>query len=391
MYEIGEEEVQAVSKVIRSGQLFRYSNPGTGECARFESEVRAKFGCAYALAVNSGTSALVCSLVACDIGPGDEVIVPAFTFMATALAVLAAGAVPVLAEIDETLTLDPADVERKITPRTRAIVAVHMLGRPCAMDALLDVAGRHGLRLIEDACQAVGASYHGHWAGTLGDVGCLSFNQFKIISAGEGGAVLTNQQACYEKAVIQHDDGCAFRQHAQQISVPIFTGGNYRISEVTGAILRAQLARLDGILERLRERKRTFDEALSGSQAFELAPENCPKGQSGMVSVLQLESEDHMRRLVAALQHRGIQANAPFDSPGHVYTGWKPVLDQLGAHHPGRNAYCLTGARYEYTRQSCPVSLNILSRTMVISINLKERVEGVRRRAETVRRIAESL
>src|SRR5215208_4316333 len=167
MYDIGEEEIQAVARVIRSRQLSRYRGGEQGECTHLEKDLCARFGCEYALVVNSGTSALVCSLVACDIGPGDEVIVPAFTFMATAMAVLAVGAVPIIAEIDDTLTLSPSDVESKISARTKAVIPVHMYGLPCAMDGFMELAARHRVRIIEDACQSVGGTHRGRPLGVI--------------------------------------------------------------------------------------------------------------------------------------------------------------------------------------------------------------------------------
>jgi dTDP-4-amino-4,6-dideoxygalactose transaminase len=390
MYEIGEEEVQAVARVIRSTQLFRYPAGARSECHLFESELAARLGCEYALAVNSGTSALICALVACDIGAGDEVIVPAFTFMATALAVLAVGAVPVVAEIDESLTLDPQALEARISSRTKAIIAVHMLGLPCDMDSIVAAASPHGLRVIEDACQAVGASYRGRPAGTIGDAGALSFNQFKIISAGEGGAMVTRGRELYDKAVIQHDDGAAFRQHACQMSVPIFTGGNYRISEITGAILRVQLSRLDGILKRLRERKRAFVESIGDPAGLALAPVRCADGECGMYVVIQLESQERMRRILPALRRHGIAAATPADSPGHVYTGWKPIVDLRAGHHSGRNPFHQTGVHYDYSKACCPIALDVLARTIVVPIDMNDTLEAVRNKAKQVRRIAGS-
>lgn len=164
---IGEEEEQAVLDVIRSKRLFRYygPNPGPSQVAMLEQEFSGFMHAQYGVAVTSGTAALMCGLVGLGIGPGDEVIVPAYTWIASASAVVAVGAVPVVAEVDELLTLDPLDVERKITPYTRAIIPVHMRGAPCRMDALLDVARKHGLKVLEDSAQANGASFKGRaWA-----------------------------------------------------------------------------------------------------------------------------------------------------------------------------------------------------------------------------------
>jgi len=391
MYEIGEEEIQAIAQVIRSRQLFRYPDSGRGECAQFEAELCSKLNCRYALVVNSGTSALICSLVAGGIGPGDEVIIPAFTFMATAAAVLAVGAVPIIAEIDPTLTLDAADVERKISPRTRAMILAHMCGLPCALDALAAIASKHRIRIIEDACQSMGGSYRGRRLGSIGEIGAFSFNQFKIISAGEGGAVVTNSRELYERALIQHDGGVLFRQQAARLSVPVFAGANYRISEITRAVLRVQLNRLDGILYKLRERKEAAATILRGSAAFELAPVHCPEGECGQVVILQVEAEKKMRRFLQKLLGQKIMAATPIDSKGHVYAHWSPVLQQRASNHPGRDAYHLTDTKYEYKKEMCPETLAILSRTIVIPIEINESLDQTRARAVRIRHLAESL
>jgi len=391
MYQIGEEEIQAVARVIKSGQLSRYRGVENGECFQFERDLCERFGCKYALLVNSGTSALICSLVACGIGPGDEVIVPAYTFMATAAAVLAVGAVPVIAEIDETLTLDVEDSARKVSPRTKAIIPVYMHGLPCAMDRFSAVAADFGLRLIEDACQGMGALYQGRPAGAIGDIGAFSFNQFKIITSGEGGAIITNNRELYEKALIQHDGGCMFRPHADLLSVPIFPGANYRASEITGAILRVQLQRLDVLLSRLRERKRAAAEVLGGSTAYALAPIHGDDGDCGQVMMLQVDTEERMRRLLKALAMKGLMAGTPIDSTGHVYTHWKPVLQQQRANYAAAGAHQPSVFNDEDERRRCPRTISILSRTVGIPIDINEAVDQVRRRVERIRTVAESV
>ena len=187
MYRIGQEEIDAVAEVIRSKQLFKVNN--ALHCTEtFEQEAAKKFGADHVILMTSGNAALICAMVGLGIGPGDEVIVPAYTYIATAMAVLATGAIPVIAEVDDTLTIDPLDIERKITPRTKAVIPVHIMGFPCNMDAIAAVAKKHNIHVIEDACQAIGGTYHGKALGTIGKAGAFSFQQAKIISSGEGGA-----------------------------------------------------------------------------------------------------------------------------------------------------------------------------------------------------------
>jgi 8-amino-3,8-dideoxy-alpha-D-manno-octulosonate transaminase len=204
---IGEEEEQAVLEVLRAKRLFRYygPEPGPSKVEELEKAFAEHAGTRYALAVTSGTAALICGLQGIGVGPGDEVIVPAYTWIASPGSVVAVGAVPVVAEVDESLTLDPADVERKITPYTKAIMPVHMRGTPSRMDALMDVARRHGLKVIEDAAQADGASYKGRRLGSIGDVGCFSLQFNKILTSGEGGMVITNDEQVWKRALMFHD------------------------------------------------------------------------------------------------------------------------------------------------------------------------------------------
>ena len=195
-YVFGEEEKQEVLDVLESGYLFRYGQADDPsfkhKVATFEKEFAAHMGLQYAVATSSGTGALLGCLAALGIGAGDEVIVPGYTFIASMSAIILSNAIPVLAEIDESLTLDPSDVEKRITPRTRAIMPVHMLGNPCDMDRIMAIAKKHDLFVIEDCCQAVGATYHGRKVGTFGDIAAYSLNVFKTITAGDGGVIATS-------------------------------------------------------------------------------------------------------------------------------------------------------------------------------------------------------
>src|SRR5664279_5888182 len=196
MYIVGQEEIDAITRVIRSGALFRY---GIGsECDRFEQRYAKYLGSKHFALAASGSNALVAAMIGVGLGPGDEVLIPAHTYMATATSVLAVGAIPVIVDIDETLTIDPKAVEAAIRPRTRAVVPVHMWGAACDMASIMDIARRHNLLVIEDACQGVGGGYEGKKFGTIGNAGCFSFNYFKNMTAGEGGGVAMNDDTVAE-------------------------------------------------------------------------------------------------------------------------------------------------------------------------------------------------
>ena len=364
MYIIGKEEVEAVRRVIESGQLFRYRGGEGGETDQFEAEWSARIGVKHTIALTSGTAALVCGLTGLGIGPGDEVIVPGYTFMAVPNAVLTVGAVPVIAEIDESLMLDAADVEKKITPRTKAILPVHMRGLPANMDAIMAVANKHGIKVLEDACQANGGSYKGRKLGSIGHVGAFSFNHFKIMSCGEGGALTTDDDTFYYRALVYHDGAAIFRDHAAEVTVPFFAGMNLRINEVLSAILRVQLSRLDGILMKLRAEKRILMEELADVSAFTFNPINCPEGDCGTTLNLLFDSAEQASEFVYRANELGVGCACPYDNASHVYWKWEPIMEQRGAPHPKRNAYQLTDVKYEYYEEMCPKTKDYLARTV---------------------------
>jgi len=369
MYIIGQEEIDAVAKVIQSKTLFRVNN-GLREAQQFELELAEKVGVKYAICLSGGTAAITCALIGLGIGPGDEVIVPAYTFMATALAVTSVGAIPVLAEVDETMTIDLDDVEAKLRPTVKAVIPVNMVGFPVNMQRLQDLSAKHGFKIVEDSCQADGGSYKGKRNGSLGDVGCYSFNDFKIMTAGEGGAVLTNDRQVYERALIHHDGGAAFRPYTGEIKEPIFMGTQYRISEVTGAILRVQLKRLDGMLNDLRKTKKTIMDGLADVPGIRFTPSHDPEGDCGTTLGFFFESEKKARRFAELSQVNGW---LPYDSGKHVYINWDPLLTHRGACHPAMNPFNMEankGLRMDYTKDMCPQTLDLLARTVYISIRL---------------------
>lgn len=376
MYEIGQEEIDAVSAVIRSGQWFRYRGGEGGQADTCEKKMAALFGCEHALVVTSGTGALICGLVGLGIGPGDEVIVPAYTWLASAGAVLSVGAIPVLADVDETLTLDPADFERRIGPRTKAVIPVHMGGRPSDMTAIRDIAGRHGLRVLEDACQAIGGSHRNRRLGTIGDAGTFSFNQFKTISCGEGGALLTNDRRVFERALYHHDMGCTFRGHAGTMTEEPFLGNTYRMNEIQCAVLRVQLDRLDGILARLRERRDWLLAAVRAARApIAIAPSHDIGGDCGNNATFVFNTAE--TRAAVAKRAGEIEPacnlHSPIDSGLHVYTNWSVLLNRQGGFCPAMNPFLRReneSCRTTIASDSCRDTLAILARTGCIGMDV---------------------
>ncbi len=242
----GAREEEALLGVLRSGRWGRLE--GESVVARFEQRFAKAHDCEYGIACSSGTIALKLALMAIGIQPGDEVIVPPFTFMATATAVLEVNAAPIFVDIEpDTYCIDPAAIERAITPRTRAIIPVHLAGQPADMDAIMELANRHGLYVIEDACHAHGAKYKGRAAGSIGHIGCFSFQASKNMSAGEGGIMITNDKALAEMMFSLHNCG---REPGQPWYRHFRLGGNHRLGEFQGAILDCQLDQLEEWCER---------------------------------------------------------------------------------------------------------------------------------------------
>ena len=271
---VGEEEIQEVLEVLRSGYLYRYDvAPGKtkfqGKVMAVERYVAQMSGVRYAVAVNSGTSALLTAMMGLGIGPGDEVIVPGFTFVASISSIAFTGAVPVLAEVDRTLNLDPADVRQKITPRTKAIMVVHMMGNPAHLDELKAVADEHNLFLIEDCAQAFGASYKGRPIGSIGQVGTFSFNVYKTITSGDGGMVITDDEEVYKRCFAFHDQGHSPLRAGAEIGQRPFLGLDFRYTELQAAVLLAQLRKLPTIVDRLRTNKQQFKALLADLPGLE--------------------------------------------------------------------------------------------------------------------------
>ena len=337
---IGKEEVQELLDVMSSGHLFRYGGLEDPDFKHkvysFEQEFAAKCGCRYALATSSGTAALVCALKAMGIREGDEIIVPAYTFIATYSAVVFAGGIPVLAEIDDSLSLDPADIEHRIGARTKAIMPVHMLGNPCDLDGIKVVASKHGLRVIEDVCQANGASYRGRRLGSSGEIGAFSLNIFKTVTAGDGGVVVTDDENLYTLAFGFHDQGHSPLRADVEVGRRSVLGMNFRMNELTGAVALAQLRKLDRIIAVLREKKRLFKESIGDIKGMRFRTLNDPEGECATLCTVIFDSPEKANRVSQRLGTTTVT-----HSGWHVYSNmehFNHYLRESGRPH-GKGAY----------------------------------------------------
>lgn len=334
--EIGDEEKKEVLEVLDNKYLFRYYGPANVESKvrKFETAFKEKMGSPYALATSSCTGALISALVACGVGPGDEVIVTGYTFFASCAAIIAAKAIPVIAEVDETLTMDPVDVEKKVTPATKAIVAVHMRGVPCDMDKIMAIAKKNNLAVIEDCAQAVGATYKGKYVGTIGDCGCFSFQYHKTITAGEGGMILCNDARIYDRCCSYHDTAACWRPDRfaeQRYEGELFCGSNFRMSELTGAVMLAQLGKLDRLNAAMRDHQKRIIAQIKDTKGIKVRPCNDPEGDTGICLMFYLDSSDKVAPFCEALNAEGVACAGVFNSgipDWHIYAHWKHVLQR---------------------------------------------------------------
>ncbi|HWL42381.1 MAG TPA: DegT/DnrJ/EryC1/StrS family aminotransferase [Ilumatobacter sp.] len=357
---IGAREVAGAVRVLAGGNLSRFQSGRASRTQVFEQRLQSTIGVRHALAVNSGTSALVCALVGAGIGPGDEVLVPAYTWVATAAAPLAVGAVPVLVDIDESLTIDPLDVERKLTPYTRAIIPVHMRNLVADMDALMQIATERGLVVVEDACQAVGVSYRGRRVGSIGNAGAFSFNQQKNIKCGEGGAVLTNDSRLFARAGMYHDVGTYSREGRFDTDEPLFVGLNLRMPEISAAVLDPQLRRIDKQIAQRQARRRVIVEELSLHPRVRISPHNDPASAVG-VSVIFDDPADAQR----FGRSRGV--NRLIETGRHVYTNWQSILEKR-SFDPRLDPYQWAHRPIDPADADCATTLDILERTCGVSV-----------------------
>ncbi|WP_157254186.1 DegT/DnrJ/EryC1/StrS family aminotransferase [Nonomuraea typhae] len=342
------------------------------QIGRFETEAAARFAAPYCVAVNSGTSALLTALAALGIGPGDEVIVPGYMFVASLATIVYSGATPVLAEIDESFTLDVSDVRRRLTPRTRAIMAVHMLGAPSDMDALTALAREHGVAIVEDVAQACGATYRGRPLGTWGDVGAFSLNPFKVITAGEGGFVLTADPRLHQRAFSFHDHG--FLPGGLETGEgDLLFGLNLHMTDFAAAVARAQLGKMAAILRRTRQVKQSFVAQVPPRPGVRRRTFHDAGGECGTLAVYIFGSAEAARAVAGEL---GITVLA--ESPKHNYARI-PALPALTAagrpsapFHPG-----LTAAAAGGYRPGClPRTDDLLGRSIAIAIGLSDSYLG---------------
>ena len=367
----GAEEKKEIMDVLETGILFRYNHDqqrnGHWKAKSFENELARYHGVRYAHLTSSGTTADNLALACCGIGAGDEVIVPPFTFIAPVEAVLQAGAIPVFAEIDETLCLYPAGIEAVITPHTKAVLLVHMCGSMAQVDKIVDVCKKHNLILIEDTAQALGSTFNGKTLGTFGKIAVYSFDFFKIVTAAEGGAVITDDPVLYEIATQHADHGHSHVGNNRGAEPHPIIGTNYRISEIHAAIGLAQFRKLPYILECQRENKSKLEQTLAKFPQISFRKIPDKKGDSATFLDFFLKDESATRKVLKVFDKYGIGYAYWYDNNYHYFKNWEHIKQMKTA---ARLPISLFKPPQDYATLLLPQSDNIMSRLISIQIRI---------------------
>ena len=370
---LDQQEEEAVVDVLRKGALFRYYGlqPPT-HVNQLEQYACTFYDVRHALAVNSGTGALCTAMSALGIGPGAEVIVPAFLWVATATAVIQNNAIPVLCEIDDSFNMDPDDLNRKITERTRLIAVVHMAGAPCDMDAIMQVADKHNVPVLEDCAQCNGGSFRGQKVGTFGKVGIFSLQINKNCTAGEGGLLVTNDERLYTRLVAAHDLGVPWKQGLPDETGDVhFWGQGRRMGELAGAVANVQLRKLPQVVDHMKASKQHIKNALGEMAGVSFRRLNDPDGDTGPFLILTFDEE---ARAVGAAQHltdNGIQNVFHLSEYGlHIYHNIRSLVEMVPL-SPAGNPWSLpqnAGRALAYAKGACPTSDDLFDRSIIVTI-----------------------
>ena len=366
-------EEEALLEVLESRTPFRFSGPvKPTKVLRFEENFAKHMRTRFAVGVTSGTAALDCAVTGLGIGPGDEVIVPAYTWWSNYTCVVHAGALPIFADIDRTFNLDPKDFERKITPRTKAVMAVHLLGGPCDMDPIMEIARKRGVAVLEDCAQCVGGSYRGTKLGAIGDVGIYSFQVNKMITSGEGGAVVTNDPVIFERAARFHHMGVihqVFLDRAGPSQVKTFAGENFRMSEFTGAVLGAQLTKLDSMVSQLRGNAEAIRSGIKNLPGIRLRHRPDPEGDIGYGVYFEMKDKAARNRCIGQLRKRRVPASTLTGSV--LLPVAESVMNKRTRHRDWPSFNSPEGKKIQYGPDSCRKTLEIFDGFVQVRVGVK--------------------
>ncbi len=380
-YWIDEKEENAVVDVIKNGSLFRYYGLNNAKYVdAFEAKAKKYYGVKYALGINSGTGALITCMQALGVGPGCEVIVPSYMWVATVGAVIANNAIPVLCEVDESFCLDSVDLEKKITSRTKLIVPIHMSGCPCDMDAIMAIAKKHGISVLEDCAQCNGGSYKGKKVGTIGDMGIFSLQLNKNMTSGEGGLVITNDEKLYFKAFSSHDMGLIRVNGRLAVPEPyaVNWGQGRRMSELCGAVASVQIDKLDAITGSMVKSKERIKKGLAGIEGLRFRKLNDATGDSGPFLIMILEDAKKAIKVAANMKESGLRNIFRIADYGlHIYYNIPSLVGKVPL-SPAGNPWSLTenkSSDYDYKKGACPRSDELFARSILLPIPSKLTLE----------------
>lgn len=370
----GEEEKKEIMDVLDTGVLFRYEfgeqRQGVYKVREFEEKFATYCDSGYGQAVTSGTAALKVAMAALGIGPEDEVITQGFTFVATWEAIFDAGAVPVFTEVDETLNMDPADLEKKITPKTRLIIPVHMLGAPARIEEIVAIADKHGIPVLEDTAQAPGAKLNGRALGSFGRCGTFSFDAVKTITTGEGGMIITHDQELWRAMSEYHDHGHdhAVNPGGRGGEGRSFIGFNYRMMELQGAIGLAQLAKLDGIVASQQQNKKALKEAAAKIPGVTFRTILDEAGDSASFFAFFLPAKEDAIKVNTILRENNAGAIAFGENTWHFYPAWEHLLAGSTLSRSGWPFKVEGRRRVVYDQEALPQSAALMDRLLVYQV-----------------------
>ena len=350
---LGKEEEKAVVDVVRKGSLFRYYGPeAPTHVAQLEDWAKQFYGVKHALAVNSGTGALCTVMSALQLGPGCEVIVPAFMWVSTITAIVQCNAIPVVCEINDSFNMDAADLREKITKRTKLIVAVHMAGTPCDMGAIMQVANEHKIPVLEDCAQCNGGSFQGRKVGTFGKVGIFSLQINKNVTAGEGGLIVTDDDALYKRLVATHDVGVPWENSAPNETSDVqFWGQGRRMGELAGSVANVQLRRLPDILTHMRASKQRIKAAIADLPGVSFRRLNDADGDTGPFLVVCFADESRARQATDSLKKNVRYVWRLSEYGLHIYHNIGALVKKVPL-SPAGNPWSLAAERREQVRLS---------------------------------------
>jgi radical SAM protein with 4Fe4S-binding SPASM domain len=386
-----ENEVSAVSRVINNKQLFRYKT-SKSECDHFEDELCSMLNIDYAHLVNSGTNALILALQAAGIGPGDEVLIPAYASVGTASAVINVGAIPVICNINEQLSICNLEIKKHISKRTKAVIPVYMDGLSCDIEKICEEAKNHNLLVIENVCQSFGAKFKDIPVGTWGDFGCYSFNQNKITNLGEGGVVVAKSRENYERILLNSDSAYSFSpMNKNRINeVTPFMGGSMRVSEIIGALMRVQLGQVNKNLEAYKVRKKILKNNLQNLPNIKVIINEDKSEESCTYLHIQCLNQIKIKNIINKTKETKLKISQLSLVSSNCVWHWSSLLGKNSSYHKKLNPYLNSEINYDYSDKNYTISRDILERTIKIDIDISMSLDLIRLQAEKLRMIIDN-